>query len=88
MRIKPSFFDYGGEIHICYTYPIDDIPARLCIRRVKNRYELYARTYYPIQAAETVIVQGSLEEVVKRTNALMLEYFGPSWEADVIEPEG
>ncbi|MDD1679253.1 MAG: hypothetical protein LUO93_08765 [Methanomicrobiales archaeon] len=88
MKIKPSFFNFGGEIGVCLTYQIDDKPARVCIRRVRDQYELYARTYGPSQSAvEMVITRGSLETVVDGSNALMREHFGPDWEADVIVPE-
>jgi hypothetical protein len=88
MKIRPSYFDYGGEVDICYTYRIENKPARLCIRRARDQYELYARTYYAVPSIETVLMRGSLEEVVQITNALMIGYFGPCWEADVIEPNG
>jgi hypothetical protein len=88
VKIRPSYFDYGGEIDVCYTFRVGDKPARLCIRKAKDYFELYARTYYPIPPIETVISQGSLEKVVKETNALMIGYFGPRWEVDMIESNG
>jgi hypothetical protein len=88
MKIKPSYFDYGGEVDVCYTYRIKDKPARLCIRRIKGQYELYAHTLSPDPFSESILLRGSLEEVVQITNSLMTGNFGPSWEPDVIEPNG
>jgi hypothetical protein len=88
MKIRPSYFDYGGEVDVCYTYRIEDKPARLSIRRVRDQYELYARTYHAVPSIESVLVRGSLEEVVQIINALMIGYFGPSWEVDAIETNG
>ncbi len=88
MKIRPSYFDYGGEVDVCYTYRINDKPARVCIRRTKGEYELYARTIHPDPSTESVILRGSLKEVVEITNALMIEFIGPSWEMDVVESNG
>jgi hypothetical protein len=86
MRIKPSYFDYGGEVDICHTYLVGDKLARLCVRRAGDQYELYARTFLP-PALETVISRGSLEEVIKSSNTLMQEHFGPGWVGDIVVAE-
>ncbi len=87
MRIKHSYFDYGGEIEVWYTL-LNNNPARLVIRRNGNQYELYAHFYRsPEPDAGETIVRGSLEKVIQAVNALMWKEFGSSWEGDIVVPE-
>ncbi len=85
MKIKHSYFDYGGEFDICFTYQINDKPARLSVRRKGERYELYACPYFPSPLQEEILAQGTLEEVIHSSNTLMQEFMGQDWTPDVPE---
>ncbi len=87
LRLKPSYFDYGGEVDVCVTYRSDDKPCRLSIRRTVDFYELYARSYVPSPFTEVVITRGTLEDVIASANTLMREYVGPDWRNEDLEPE-
>jgi hypothetical protein len=87
MRIRPSYFDYGEEIDVCFTYRFNDKPARLSLRRVGDQYELYALRYFPELFTETVITRGTLEEVISSSNSLMRKHFGSDWVNDEVEIE-
>jgi hypothetical protein len=88
VRIKHSFFDYGGEIDVCDVYSLGEQTARLSIRRSGDRYQLVVTTYgFPDAGKEISLAQGSLEEIVDTSNTLMKEKFGPDWEGDSIVPE-
>ncbi len=88
MKIKHSYFDYGGEIEVGNTFLLGDKPARLVIRRVAYQYELYAHFYRSFEPeAGEVIMQGSLEDVVQTVNELMWREFGSFWEGDIVVPE-
>jgi hypothetical protein len=85
VRIKHSYFDYGAEIDVCFTYRFNDKPARLSIRRKGDLYELYAILYFPEPLSETVITRGPLDEVIYSSNVLMRKHFGPDWNNDELE---
>jgi hypothetical protein len=88
MKIKHSYFDYGGEIEVCGTCQIGGEPARLAIRRIDDQYELYARFYrFTEPDAEEVILRDSLEKVVQTANTLMWREFGSTWEGDAVVPD-
>jgi hypothetical protein len=88
VRIKHSYFDYGGEIEVCNFYTLGNRTVRLSIRRSGKRYELCACPYRSsLSGSDIIITQGSLEDVVEKGNALMREEFGLSWEGDTVVPE-
>jgi hypothetical protein len=87
VRIKHSYFDYGGEIDVCPIYRINNKPARLSIRRKGDLYELYACPYYPSPFQEEVLAHNTLEEVIQFSNTLVKGFMGPDWMPDEFEPE-